>query len=108
MWAIGDSAGVRGAKYAQAEGALAAAAIIADLAGRPYEPDARLARTARRHLSFQQGVNALFAAPVLTDQLADLRNCAASLLALFADVYLHVDCGRIRRLLRLRHERFEQ
>jgi len=70
VWAIGDSAGVRGAKYAQAEGAVAAAAIIADLAGRPAVADARLARTARRHLAFQRGVNALFAAPVLTDQLA--------------------------------------
>ncbi|MBD8023252.1 FAD-dependent oxidoreductase [Microbacterium gallinarum] len=70
VWAIGDSAGVRGAKYAQAEGAVAAAAIIADLRGIPVAPDARLARTARRHLSFQRGVNALFAAPVLTDQLA--------------------------------------
>jgi NADPH-dependent 2,4-dienoyl-CoA reductase/sulfur reductase-like enzyme len=71
VWAIGDSAGVRGAKYAQAQGAVAAAAIIADLSGQAIAPDPRLARTARRHLSFQQGVNALFAAPILTDQLAE-------------------------------------
>jgi NADPH-dependent 2,4-dienoyl-CoA reductase/sulfur reductase-like enzyme len=71
VWAVGDSAGVRGAKFAQVQGAVAAAAIIADLRGHPRAEDARIARAARRHLSFQQGVNALFAAPVLTDQLAE-------------------------------------
>ncbi|WP_251451256.1 FAD-dependent oxidoreductase [Microbacterium sp. Marseille-Q6648] len=71
VWAIGDSAGVRGAKYAQVQGALAAAAIIADLHARPASADKRVLRAARRHLSFQEGVNALFAAPVLTDQLAE-------------------------------------
>ncbi|MDN3495427.1 FAD-dependent oxidoreductase [Planococcus sp. APC 4015] len=70
VWSIGDSAGVRGAKFAQVQGALAAAAIVADLGGRAPGPDAKTQRAARRHLSFQQGVNALFAAPVLTDQLA--------------------------------------
>jgi len=71
VWAVGDSAGVRGAKFAQVQGAVAAAAIIADLRGGPGAEDLRIARAARRHLSFQQGVNALFAAPVLTDQLAE-------------------------------------
>lgn len=70
VWAIGDSAGVRGAKFAQVQGALAAAAVIADLGGEAPAVDVRTARAARRHLSFQRGVNALFAAPVLTDQLA--------------------------------------
>lgn len=70
VWAIGDSGGVRGAKFAQVQGALAAAAIIADLRERPRAPGGKVARAARRHLAFQQGVNALFAAPVLTDQLA--------------------------------------
>lgn len=71
VWAIGDSAGVRGAKFAQVQGAAAAAAIIAELRERPPAVDKRTARAARRHLSFQRGVNALFAAPVLTDQLAE-------------------------------------
>ncbi|KAA9106555.1 FAD-dependent oxidoreductase [Microbacterium rhizomatis] len=71
VWAIGDSGGVRGAKFAQVQGALAAAAIIADLADRPAVIDATTTRAARRHLSFQAGVNALFAAPLLTDQLAE-------------------------------------
>ena len=71
VWSIGDTAGVRCAKYAQAEGALAAEAIAADLAGRPVRSGPGRLRTARRHLAFQRGVNALFAAPVLTDQLAE-------------------------------------
>ncbi|WP_439593495.1 FAD-dependent oxidoreductase [Microbacterium sp.] len=71
VWVIGDSGGVRGAKYAQVQGALAAAAVIADLRDRPAAIDPRIVRAARRHLSFQDGVNALFAAPALTDQLAE-------------------------------------
>lgn len=71
VWAIGDSGGVRGAKFAQVQGALAAAAIIADLGERPIVVDRRVSRAARRHLAFQDGVNALFAAPLLTDQLAE-------------------------------------
>ncbi|AZS37846.1 Hydrogen cyanide synthase subunit HcnB [Microbacterium lemovicicum] len=71
VWSIGDAAGVRGAKFAQAEGLLAAEAVAADLAGRPTRTDAEHVRAARRHLAFQRGVNALFAAPVLTDQLAE-------------------------------------
>jgi NAD(P)H-nitrite reductase large subunit len=73
VWAIGDSAGVRGAKFAQAQGALAAAAIVAELKDDRMVVQTVTARAARRHLSFQRGVNALFAAPVLTDQLADAR-----------------------------------
>nr|WP_315266003.1 FAD-dependent oxidoreductase [Microbacterium lemovicicum] len=71
VWSIGDAAGVRGAKFAQAEGLLAAEAVAADLAGRATRTDAEHVRAARRHLAFQRGVNALFAAPVLTDQLAE-------------------------------------
>lgn len=71
VWAVGDTAGVRGAKFAQTQGALAAAAILADLGRGGAAPSAALARQARRHLSFQRGVNALFEAPVLTDQLAE-------------------------------------
>jgi len=70
VWSIGDSAGVRGAKFAQLQGALAAAVITAELTGHPLMPSARYTRAARRNLAFQQAVNALFAAPILTDQLA--------------------------------------
>ncbi|MFC6236022.1 FAD-dependent oxidoreductase, partial [Leucobacter soli] len=71
VWSIGDSAGVRGAKFAQAQGALAAAAVASELLERHVLPDAAARRAARRNLAFQRGVQGMFAAPVLTDQLAE-------------------------------------
>ena len=68
VWSIGDAAAVRGAKFAQAQGAIAARAIVADLRGTPAPVGAA---DARRHLAFQGGANALFAAAQLTEQLAD-------------------------------------
>jgi NADPH-dependent 2,4-dienoyl-CoA reductase/sulfur reductase-like enzyme len=71
VWSVGDGAGVRGAKFAQAQGALAAAAVLDDLYGGSVRSSRSALRTTRRHLSFQRGLNRMFAAPVLTDQLAD-------------------------------------
>lgn len=70
VWSIGDSAGVRGAKFAQAQGALAAAAVASELLGRRVIATRSAMRSARRNLAFQRGVQGLFAAPILTDQLA--------------------------------------
>ncbi|MXG91340.1 FAD-dependent oxidoreductase [Nocardioides sp. YIM 123512] len=71
VWAIGDNARVQGAKYAEAQGALAAEAVAADLgAGPAPQPGSRSVRHARRHLRFQEAMVRLFAAPVLTEQLA--------------------------------------
>ncbi|WJL96371.1 FAD-dependent oxidoreductase [Microbacterium sp. ET2] len=70
VFAIGDAAGVRGAKFAQAQAKLAAAAIRRDLRGEPSGAPRQAAADARRQAAFQRAVNTLFAAPVLTDQLA--------------------------------------
>jgi NADPH-dependent 2,4-dienoyl-CoA reductase/sulfur reductase-like enzyme len=70
VFAIGDTAGVRGAKFAQAQAKLAAAAIRRDLRGEPCVASRQAAADARRQAAFQRAVNTLFAAPVLTDQLA--------------------------------------
>lgn len=70
VFAIGDAAGVRGAKFAQAQAKLAAAAIRRDLRGEPSAALEKAAVDARRQAAFQKAVNTLFAAPLLTDQLA--------------------------------------
>jgi thioredoxin reductase len=72
---IGDSARVNGAKVAQAAGVLAGAAVVAELVGIiPAElrtPIAQAKRRMVRNLRFQRAVNHAYAAPVLTDHLAE-------------------------------------
>jgi NADPH-dependent 2,4-dienoyl-CoA reductase/sulfur reductase-like enzyme len=70
VWVVGDSARVQGAKYAQAQGRLAASAVALDLAGETGEASAADRRHAARQLRFQNAMLRLFAAPVLTDELA--------------------------------------
>jgi NAD(P)H-nitrite reductase large subunit len=62
---------VRGAKFAQAQGQLAAAEILGQVTGRTTAPPPAALAEARRHLAFQRALQRVFAAPVLTDQLAD-------------------------------------
>jgi NADPH-dependent 2,4-dienoyl-CoA reductase/sulfur reductase-like enzyme len=71
VWALGDGAAVRGAKFAQAQGRLAAAEILGRLGGRRVHLPPDAVRHARRQWGFQQALHRVFAAPVLTDQLAD-------------------------------------
>ncbi|MEX1077876.1 MAG: FAD-dependent oxidoreductase [Homoserinimonas sp.] len=71
---IGDSAQVHGAKVAQAHGVIAGEAILADLRqGRSRSRDRELVTSRRdlaRNLRFQNALNRVFAAPVLTVELA--------------------------------------
>lgn len=73
-YVIGDSAQVHGAKVAQARGVIAGASIVADLAGprsRSLERELGAARrNLARNLRFQTALNRVFAAPVLTVELA--------------------------------------
>ena len=71
VWALGDGAAVRGAKFAEAQGRLAAAEILGRLRGRPVAPPPEAVREVRRQLGFQRALRRVFAAPTLTDQLAD-------------------------------------
>jgi NADPH-dependent 2,4-dienoyl-CoA reductase/sulfur reductase-like enzyme len=68
---LGDGATIRGATFAQAQGAVAAAGLIRELTGRDGPIPTAALRATRRHLAFQRAVQRVFAAPLLTDQLAD-------------------------------------
>lgn len=71
VYVIGDSAQVQGAKVAQARGVITAAALVAELRGASSSPEIAHARRAlARNLRFQTALNKVFAAPVLTDELA--------------------------------------
>lgn len=71
VWVVGDAAGVRGAEVASARGALAGLAVAADL-DQPVKAAERRPHRARlrKHLRFQAALQVMFAAPVLTTQLA--------------------------------------
>ncbi|MDR5700516.1 FAD-dependent oxidoreductase [Agromyces aerolatus] len=72
---IGDSARVSGARVAQAAGVLAGAAVVAELTGStPSGLRSAISKAERRlarNLRFQRAANFAYAAPVLTDQLAE-------------------------------------
>lgn len=74
IFVIGDSAQVQGAKVAQARGVIAGASVLADLNRETSRSrDRELAsahRDLRRNLRFQTALNRVFAAPVLTIELA--------------------------------------
>lgn len=74
IYVVGDSAEVHGAKVAQARGVIAGASIVADLGGEPSQSSDRelgaARRNLRRNLRFQTALNGVFAAPVLTIELA--------------------------------------
>lgn len=74
VYVIGDSAQVHGAKVAQARGVIAAAAIVGELVGEASPGLDREHRAAQRNLArnlrFQTALNHVFAAPVLTVELA--------------------------------------
>lgn len=73
-YVIGDSAQVHGAKVAQARGVIAGSSIVAELGGVASSAHNRELRAARRNLArnlrFQNSLNRVFAAPVLTIELA--------------------------------------
>ncbi len=73
-YVIGDSAQVHGAKVAQARGVIAGASIVADLGREMSDSHARELASARRNLArnlrFQTALNRVYAAPVLTVELA--------------------------------------
>lgn len=69
VFVAGDAAGLGGARLAEIEGALAGLAIARDL-GRPAAAPARLRPARARARAFQDALWTLFAAPVLTDELA--------------------------------------
>lgn len=75
VWIVGDSVDIAGAKVARAAGVLAGHAVAVDLGAvgaREATPLADRARAAlRRHRRFQEALWAVYAAPVLTDQLAE-------------------------------------
>jgi NADPH-dependent 2,4-dienoyl-CoA reductase/sulfur reductase-like enzyme len=74
VWAIGDSAGIEGARVARAAGVLAGAAVAADLGralpARIAAERAAAARARRRSQLFQNALWRVYQAPVLLDQLA--------------------------------------
>lgn len=75
VWVIGDAGSVLGAKVAEARGTLAGAAIVRERAVTASSALTSAERHARRalsrHLRFQRAMQHAFAAPVLTDQLAE-------------------------------------
>lgn len=70
VFIVGDAGGMRGARVALAQGALAGAAVAKDLGRDPGEVSA-WQRELRRHGRFQDALWRLFAAPTLSTQLAD-------------------------------------
>src|SRR5918993_7814 len=95
VFAIGDGARFGGAHAAMAEGALAAAAIAADLGLKTAEPrDAR--RTQRRAARFQAALWRLFAAPAIDPNAIDdgavVCRCE------------EVTAGELRRLIAAGHD----
>lgn len=70
VFIVGDAGGMRGARVALAQGALAGAAVAADL-GRGRVDVAVWKRELRQHERFQDALWQLFAAPALITQLAD-------------------------------------
>jgi NADPH-dependent 2,4-dienoyl-CoA reductase/sulfur reductase-like enzyme len=88
VYVIGDSAQVHGAKVAQARGVIAGASIVADLDATrsvSFEAERRAAQlNLARNLRFQTALNRVFAAPVLTVELAtpDTTVCRCESLSL--------------------------
>jgi NADPH-dependent 2,4-dienoyl-CoA reductase/sulfur reductase-like enzyme len=70
VFIVGDAGGMRGARVALAQGALAGAAVAADL-GRAAADSASWKQELRTHQRFQDALWQLFAAPALINQLAD-------------------------------------
>jgi NADPH-dependent 2,4-dienoyl-CoA reductase/sulfur reductase-like enzyme len=70
VFIVGDAGGMRGARVALAQGALAGAAVASDLGRGPVDVEAWL-RELRRHERFQDALWRLFATPTLSTQLAD-------------------------------------
>lgn len=70
VFIVGDAGGMRGARVALAQGALAGAAVAADLARGPINVG-NWEQELRRHERFQDALWQLFAAPALITQLAD-------------------------------------
>ena len=70
VFIVGDAGGMRGARVALAQGALAGAAVVADLGRGPVDV-AAWKQELRRHERFQHALWQLFAAPALITQLAD-------------------------------------
>ncbi len=70
VFIVGDAGGMRGARVALAQGALAAAAVAADLGRGPVDV-AAWKQELRQHERFQDALWQLFAAPALITQLAD-------------------------------------
>jgi thioredoxin reductase len=72
VWAVGDSAEVRGAKVAQSAGMLAGAEAAASLAG-PVRDLRAVSRHRDRHERFQRALWRAYRAPALFSQLADAQ-----------------------------------
>jgi NADPH-dependent 2,4-dienoyl-CoA reductase/sulfur reductase-like enzyme len=70
VFIIGDAGGMRGARFALAQGALAGAAVAADLGRAPVDV-AIWKRELRRHERFQDALWQLFSAPTLITQLTE-------------------------------------
>jgi NADPH-dependent 2,4-dienoyl-CoA reductase/sulfur reductase-like enzyme len=70
VFIVGDAGGMRGARVALAQGALAGAAVAADLGRGPVDV-AAWKRELHKHHRFQDALWQLFAGPALITQLAD-------------------------------------
>jgi bacterioferritin-associated ferredoxin len=75
IWVVGDGAGIRGARHAQAQGALAAVDVARKLGRAIPDEVARLEaaadRSALRHRRFQHALAGVFRAPLLSDELSE-------------------------------------
>jgi NADPH-dependent 2,4-dienoyl-CoA reductase/sulfur reductase-like enzyme len=75
VWVVGDGAGIRGARHAQAQGELAAFDVARSSGRDVPAPLAERRRhamaAAARHSRFQRALAQVFSAPHLNDQLAD-------------------------------------
>lgn len=111
VYVIGDSAQVLGAKVAQARGLIAAASVIRDLgrtaSARLEREHAAARRALARHLRFQKALARVFAAPVLTVELATpetiVCRCESLSLATVADGLdeLTASAGASKRVTRV-------
>jgi NADPH-dependent 2,4-dienoyl-CoA reductase/sulfur reductase-like enzyme len=110
VWVVGDGGGTGGARLAQAVGLLAGidVARTLDLALTPsLKREARQAeRTRRRNERFQLALGALYAAPRLTDQLADSQTlicrCEGVSFGAVDDAFAHgtESIGAVKRVTR--------
>jgi NADPH-dependent 2,4-dienoyl-CoA reductase/sulfur reductase-like enzyme len=107
VWVVGDGGSTGGARLAQAVGTLAGIDVARTLGlDVPREPGRNAERVRRRNQRFQRALGALYAAPRLTDQLAEpetlICRCEGVSLAAAEAAFAHgtESIGAVKRVTR--------